>query len=348
MSGKAKLEGIHRESIEAWLAANVADLRAPFEWIRLTGGTSNLTYAVETGNGSRVVLRRPPTGKALPKAHDMGREFKIVSALAPTPVPVARPLAFCPDPEVTGAHFYVMEFCAGNTLRDLSWKIHPMPAGARVRAGESMIDALVELHALDPAEIGLGDLGRPDAYVARQLNRWMDSWNRSHETARLDLPAVAECFESLSARIPEQGPGRVVHGDYGPHNMLVDDAGRVVAITDWEIGTLGDPLADLAYFVNGWAAGPGETDVSYQEGRLDEGYPTRATLLSRYEKKSSRTLEELPFYVAFNYFKITCIVQGVYARFQRGVRSTQGLDLDAFRKRIMGLARSAEITTAAL
>jgi aminoglycoside phosphotransferase (APT) family kinase protein len=130
--------------------------------------------------------------------------------------------------------------------------------------------------------------------------------------------------------------------------MLVDDAGRVVAITDWEIGTLGDPLAELAYFVNGWAAGPGETDVPYEEGRLDEGYSTRAALLSRYEKKSGRSLEDLPLYVAFNGFKVTCIVQGVYARFHRGVRSPQGLDLDAFHKRVMGLARSAEITTAAL
>ena len=139
-----------------------------------------------------------------------------------------------------------------------------------------------------------------------------------------------------------------MHGDYGPHNMLIDDEGRLVAITDWEIGTLGDPLADLAYFANGWAAGPGETDVPYEDGRLDEGYPTRAALLSRYEEKSGRSLEDLPFYVAFNYFKITCIVQGVYARFQRGVRSTQGLELDAFRQRIVNLARSAEITTAAL
>ena len=154
--------------------------------------------------------------------------------------------------------------------------------------------------------------------------------------------------ETLSARIPEQGPGRVVHGDYGPHNMLVDDEGEVVAITDWEIGTLGDPLADLAYFANNWANGPSETDLPYEEGRPDEGYPTRAALLSRYEEKSGRSLADLPFYIAFNYFKTTCIVQGVYARFQRGVRSTQGLDLDAWRNTIVRAARSTEITTAAL
>jgi aminoglycoside phosphotransferase (APT) family kinase protein len=348
VSSKPKLEGIRREPAEAWLAANVADLRPPFEWIRLTGGTSNLTYAVEAGNGQRVVLRRPPTGKLLPKAHDMGREFKIISGLAPTPVPVARPLAYCADPEVTGAPFYVMEFCEGQIPRDTSGKIFALSASARVRAGESMIDALAELHALDPADVGLGDLGRPDAYIARQLNRWLDSWNRSHDAARLDLPAVAACVETLSARIPEQGPGRVVHGDYGPHNMLVDDEGEVVAITDWEIGTLGDPLADLAYFTNVWADGPSETALPYEEGRLDEGYPMRAALLSRYEEKSGRSLADLPFYIAFNYFKTTCIVQGVYARFRRGVRSTQGLDLDAWRDVIVNAARSAEIATAAL
>jgi aminoglycoside phosphotransferase (APT) family kinase protein len=348
MSQEPKLEGIRRETTEAWLAANVDDLRPPFHWTRLTGGTSNLTYAVEAGNGRRVVVRRPPTGKLLPKAHDMGREFKIISGLASTPVPVAQPLGHCTDPEVTGAPFYVMEFCEGRIVRDTLGTLHPMSPSARVRLGESIIDSLVALHALEPAEIGLGDLGRPDAYIARQLNRWLDSWNKSHDSAQLDLPTVAECYGILSARIPEQGPGRVVHGDYGLHNMLIDDEGQVVALTDWEISTLGDPLADLAYLANGWSLGPGEAEVPYAEGRVDDGYATRAELIARYEEKSARKLGDLPFYIAFNYFKTTCIVQGVYARFRRGVRSTQGLNLDALRERIVRSARATELTTAAL
>lgn len=348
VSEKQVLEGIQREAVEAWLASQVSDFPPPFEWIRLKGGTSNLTYSIRSTKNRRVVLRRPPTGKLLPKAHDMGREFKIISGLAPTPVPVAQPLAYCEDPEVTGAPFYVMEFCEGHMVRDTEWRIHPLSASARIRFGESMVEALVALHTLDPSEIGLSDLGRPEAYIARQLTRWMDSWNRSHEAAGLDFPGLAESFEVLSNRIPAQGPASVVHGDYGPHNMLVDDAGRIVALTDWEIGTLGDPLADLAYVANGWSTGYGETELPYEEGRLAEGYATRRELVSRYEEKSGRSLKDFPFYIAFNYFKSTCIVQGVYARFRKGVRGTQGLNLDAFRERILRTARSTEIATAAL
>ncbi len=348
MSETPKLDGIRRESLDAWLADNVDGLRPPFRWTRLTGGTSNLTYLVEAEGGQRVVVRRPPTGKLLPKAHDMGREFKIISALAPTPVPVAQPLAHCPDPEVTGAPFYVMEFCEGRAPRDTEGNFFLMTASARGRLGESLIGALVDLHKLDPTVIGLGDLGRPDAYIARQLNRWLESWNRSHEAAQLDLPVVAACFETLSARIPKQGPGRVVHGDYGLHNMLVTEDGRIVALTDWEISTIGDPLADLAYLANAWSAAPGETEIPYEEGRLDEGYATRAELVSLYEQQSGRRLEDLPFYIAFNYFKSTCISQGVYARFRSGVRSTQGLDLEALRERILRLAEATELSTAAL
>ena len=337
----SELEGIRRDATEAWLAEHVADLPAPFEWTRLTGGTSNLTYRVRAANGHEVVVRRPPTGKLLPKAHDMGREYKIISGLDPTPVPVATPLAHCTDSDVTGAPFYVMAFCEGFTVRDTAARLAPLAPEARQRCGESVIESLVALHALDPADVGLADLGRPDAYVARQLNRWMDSWNKSHEVAQIELPALQKCFDALSSQIPEQGPARVVHGDYGPHNMLVSAAGDLVAVTDWEISTLGDPLADIAYLTNAWTD-QSQEELPYEECRLAEGFAPRKELIARYEKLSGRSLEQLPFYVAFNYFKNACIVQGVYARFKGGVRSTQGIDPETFRSRVIGVVRAAE------
>jgi aminoglycoside phosphotransferase (APT) family kinase protein len=339
MSDSETLEGIDRAKTEAWLGANIPSLEGPFSWKRLTGGTSNLTYALADANRRRVVLRRPPTGPLLPKAHDMGREFKILSALAPTPVPVATPFGMCTDESVTGAPFYVMDFCAGNMLRGNDYVVRPLPEAARGRVGQTTIDALAALHRLTPESVGLGDLGRPEAYVKRQLERWADSWARSNEAAKLDLPIQATHAE-LSKRIPEQGPARVVHGDYGPHNMLIDDDGEVVALTDWEISTLGDPLADLGYFVNNWSIESDETP--YEEGRLAEGYATRGELLARYEEVSGRKLENLPFYSAFNYFKMACIIQGVYARFARGVRSSQGLDVQSLALRVESLVRSSE------
>lgn len=332
------IEGIRLPETEDWIAANTDQIEPPFEWSRLTGGTSNLTYAIQDKRGRRAVVRRPPTGKLLPKAHDMEREHKILYGLAPTSVPAARPFALCRDREVTGAPFYVMEFCEGVSISDPSGRSRDMPMQARSRIGASMVRAMVELHKLDPADVGLADLGRPDAYIARQLNRWFDSFQRSHDAAQIDLPQIAEAFEVLSARIPEQGPARVCHGDYGPHNLLVSEDGAVVAITDWEICTLGDPLADITYFIRGWSDEEVTSAEAFLDARREQGYATRRELIALYEAQTGRELEDLWYYVAFNSFKMCCIVQGVYARFRGGVRGTQGLDLEVMRERIIRLA----------
>jgi aminoglycoside phosphotransferase (APT) family kinase protein len=338
MSTREEIEGIRLPETEDWIAAHTNEIKPPFEWTRLTGGTSNLTYTIRDAQGRRAVVRRPPTGKLLPKAHDMAREYKILSGLAPTPVPVAQPFALCRDSEITGAPFYVMEHCEGVSISDPSGAVRNMSAEARPRIGASIVDAMVELHKLEPADVGLGDLGRPDAYVARQLSRWFDSFQRSHDAARIDLPEIAEAFEFLSSRIPEQGPARVCHGDYGPHNILVSEAGDVVAITDWEIGTLGDPLADITYFLLGWGDENVDSANAFLDARRDRGYATRRELIDAYESGSGRQIEPFWYYVAFNYFKVCCIVQGVYGRFRGGVRGTQGMDLEAMRERIVRLA----------
>jgi len=345
MSRGEAIEGIRLAATEAWIGAHTSEVAPPFEWKRLTGGTSNLTYAIRDGRGRRAVVRRPPTGKLLPKAHDMEREYKIIDGLAATPVRVARPFALCSDPEITGAPFYVMEFCEGISISDPSGKTRDMPMEARPGIGASMVDAMVELHAVDPAAVGLADLGRADGYIARQLKRWFDSFQRSHEAAQIELPQLAEAFETLSAHIPEQGPARVCHGDYGPHNLLVSRAGEVVAITDWEIGTLGDPLADISYFIRSWGSEDLSSPDQFLDARRDDGYATRRELIERYEERTGREFEHLWYYLAFNCFKMCCILQGVYGRFRGGVRGAQGLDLEELRVRIV---RLAEATTGSL
>ena len=336
-------EGIDQPATDDWIANHVEDLKGPFVWRQLTGGTSNLTYAIEDSVGRRAVVRRPPVGPLLPKAHDMEREFKIMVGVAPTGVPVAQPLALCSDREVTGAPFYVMDYCEGVSLSEPMGPFRDMPAAIRPRIGASMVEGLAALHRVNFEEVGLGRLGRPDSYVARQLNRWYDSYQRSSEAAGLDLPQVAEAFEVLSAKIPDQGPASICHGDYAPHNLLIsEETGELVAITDWEIGTLGDPLADFTYFVLSWNKDQAQSQEAFFEGSPGEGYASRGELVELYEARSGRTLDDLWFYIAFNIFKSCCITQGVYGRFRGGVRGTQGLDLELMRKWIESTAETTK------
>ncbi len=327
--------------MDAWIGEHAEDLTPPFRWTRLSGGHSNLTYQIQDANGTRAVVRRPPLGKLLPTAHDMGREYRVISALTPTPVPVARPMAFCEDTSVTGAPFYVMSFVEGEVLRGREDALRHVPEPRRRRVAESLLEVLADLHSLDPVEIGLGDLGRPDHYVARQLHRWFASWNASHEAAQLDLPAVGGLHGLLSSCIPDQGPGKLVHGDYGLHNCLVGSDHRIAAVLDWEISTLGDPLADLAYAMNAWAE-PGDEPSGGDAPSLARGFPSRAELLERYARRSGRDLSDFPFYIAFNHWKSACIIQGVYARYLKGQKSTHGVDVEGMAERVRRHVARAE------
>ncbi len=342
MTDNSAPPGIDREAVERWIAERSADLTPPFRWMRLEGGHSNLTYRVEDSKGREAVVRRPPEGKLLPKAHDMGREFKIIAALAPTPVPVAPPIAYCEDPSITGAHFYVMGCVPGRALYERQDVLEALPLEKRRALSFSFIDVLADLHALDPEAIGLGDLGRPDAYVARQLKRWYGSWESSRESAKIDLPIVDELHDLLSARVPAQESGRVVHGDYGLHNCLAAEEGVIAAVLDWEISTLGDPLADLGYALNTWSE-PGDAVTLKDDAPTDEpGFATRAEMLERYAQRSGRDVSGIGYYTAFNFWKTACIIQGVYARYVQGQKSTEGIDLDYLRERVHRAATLAE------
>ena len=327
-------EGYQVDAVEAWVATHIEGFNPPFKWTRLEGGHSNLTYQIDDASGRQAVIRRPPQGQLLPKAHDMSREWAVISALGATPVPVPEALGFCESPDVTGAWFYVMGLIDGHPLYNSEDTNRWVPEEQRQTMACSFIDVLAALHAVDPDDVGLGELGKKENYVGRQLKTWYRSWTSSVEPAQFDDPRAHELQQFFLDNLPEQGPARVVHGDYGIHNCLVGSDCTIAAVVDWEISTLGDPLADLAYALNQW---PDPTDAEPplpEAATAPAGFPTRTELAERYAERTGRDLSNLDYYVGFNRWKSAAIVHGVYARYCEGKKSTEGVNLIEMRSRI--------------
>jgi aminoglycoside phosphotransferase (APT) family kinase protein len=339
--------GFDPPRVERWLR-DTTEVVPPCAWRRLEGGHSNLTYELTDQRGRAYVIRRPPQGELLPKAHDMHREYRILAALHPVGIPVARPVAYCDDREVCERHFYVMDEVGGAALYTAEQTAARLDLEARARVGPSFIGVLAALHQVDPVEVGLGDLGRHDGYVARQLRTWYGSWVASVDAAGYDDPRVHALHERLSAAMPEQGPARVVHGDYGVHNTMFDDRGEVVAVLDWEIATLGDPLADFAYALNAWAEPADRSDERPDAPTALPGFSSRDDLVAVYAARTGADLTDLAYYRAFNALKTACIIHGVYARYRRGQKSAEGVDLDGLFARIGASIEVAEEHAAAI
>ncbi len=300
----------------------------------LAGGRSNLTYAVSDGI-TELVLRRPPLSHVQASAHDMSREYRVISALGPTAVPVPHAELFCDDPAVIGAPFYLMELSPGTAYRRLVDVLDLGPDTLR-RLTFDLVDTLVVLHAVDPAEVGLADLGKVSGFNTRQLR----TWRRQLAGLRgRDLPGIDELAELLAADIPETGTGGLVHGDYRLDNVLVDvtrgapgqdPAGHhITAVLDWEMSTLGDPLGDLAllllYADQPMLHGEGP-DASSSAISAVPGYPTEDEIIARYATRSGRDVSDLRWYRAFASFKLAVVLEGVYFRFQHGATLGPGFD----------------------
>lgn len=333
-------EAILRGPLEEWFREKVPGIEPPLDYEPIHGGLSNLTFLVTDQSGTRWVLRRPPLGKGLGTAHDMGREVKVVSALAPTPVPVPPVVGFCEDEEVTGAPFYVMEFVEGPVLRTPEQAALFPKAEDRVEIGNGLADVLAAIHEVDPDEAGLGDLGRREGYVERQLARWASQWEQSKTR---ELPMLEQVFERLSARVPEQVETTIVHGDFRLDNVIYSPSGEVAAVVDWELCTLGDPRADLGLLMVYWAEA-GDHGISiFRPATAEPGFPTRADLIARYAETSGRDLSELDYFIALGYWKLAVIIEGVLARFRGGQygsdanRDTAG---DEFSEAVESLARA--------
>ncbi len=294
----------------------------------ISGGRSNLTYLVD-GGGHQWVLRRPPLGHVLPTAHDMVREHRVLSALADTDVPVARPLALCEDADVNGMPFYVMEYRPGVVLADGLPDGFAATADARRQISAALVDILVRLHAVDFRAVGLDGFGRPDGYLERQVRRWAQQWERS---VTAPLPAIDELIRRLAAAIPTSPAPTIVHGDYRLGNMAFDphDPGRVVAVFDWEMATLGDPLADLGYTLIYWTdASDAPTLAGIGAGSAftaEPGFYTRADIVDAYARASGRDVAAIDFYQVLALYKLAVISEGIYARFLQGKTFGEGFE----------------------
>ncbi|MGD9751723.1 MAG: phosphotransferase family protein [Acidimicrobiia bacterium] len=333
--------GIRAGSVGEWLSQNIEGAKGPFTYELLAGGHSNLTYRVLGADGTAFVLRRPPTGAVLASAHDMAREHKIISGVGRTSVPVARALGLCTDTEVNDAPFYVMDFVEGVVLDEAVKVDEHFPAGEqRLAIGSSVIEVMAALHTVDPNTCGLGDLGRRDAYLARQLKRWRTQWESSKTR---ELPAMDEVADGLEAAMPEQVGAGIVHGDYRLGNLMVGRDARVAAVLDWELCTLGDVMADVGYIMNNWAQ-PGEPNL-ITRGAAEPpteagGFQSREAFLDRYAELTGRDVSNVDYYRAFQYWRLAAIVEGVMSRYLKGVMGAEA-DIDTFRNQIDGLAQTA-------
>ncbi|MGW4731321.1 phosphotransferase family protein [Streptomyces shenzhenensis] len=286
----------------------------------IEGGRSNLTYAVTDGRSTWVV-RRPPLGHVLATAHDMAREHRVTSALHPTRVPVPRPLLLCEDPEVLGAPFYVMEFVEGTPYRTAE-QLAPLGA-ARTRAAVlALVDTLVELHAVDPAAVGLTDFGRPEGFLDRQLRRWGKQLDASRDR---ELAGIDELHAALGRALPTSPAPAVVHGDYRLDNVLIDADDRITAILDWEMSTVGDPLTDLGLLVM-YSLPLGAPDSPVSTTAEAAGHPAPAELIERYAARSGRDVSAVSWYTAFAWFKLAVILEGIHYRYTLGQTVGPGFD----------------------
>jgi aminoglycoside phosphotransferase (APT) family kinase protein len=336
--GSTQSEGINRAGVEGWFAEHVPMAEPPLSFERISGGHSNLTYGVRDAAARRWALRRPPLGKRLGSAHDMGREHRVVSALGSTEVPVAPVVGLCEDESVNGAPFYVMEFVEGPILRGVAEaKAFPDQVERR-EIGLRVADTLVAIHAVDPDAVGLGDLGRKEDYVARQLRRWHGQWEKSKTR---ELATIDELHARLSARIPAQGPATIVHGDYRLDNMILTPQGKVAAVVDWELCTLGDPLADVGLLMVYWPERGADTIALGQPANLAPGFPTCEELRVRYVERSGRDLSDLDFFIALGYWKLAIILEGVYARYAAGQYGTVDEGIQQFARMVERLAEAA-------
>lgn len=330
-------DGVDLDRLRPFFAEHVAGAHdAPLAATLIAGGRSNLTYSITDGS-TTWVLRRPPLGHVLPTAHDMVREFRVMNALIDTAVPVPRTLALCEDTEVNGAPFYVMELVQGIIYRSGA-DMATLTADDSRRVSESLVDVLAAIHAVDYEAVGLGDFGRPEGFLERQVRRWGEQWERSKTR---EMPEVDELARRLRNALPESGPPTIVHGDYRLDNtmMAADDPGRIVAVLDWEMSTLGDPLTDLGLFLLYWGQSDAQFIATGAAIDPEVGFLTRDQIVARYAEVSGRPVDQLDWYEVFARYKLAIIVEGINARYQMG--KTLGEGFEAMGAMVKGLIDGA-------
>lgn len=306
--------GLDLPALQRYFRTEIGDLAGPLRATLLAGGKSNLTYRLSDGVRDWV-LRRPPLGPLTPTAHDMAREYRVVDALAGTGVPVAETVALCEDTAVIGVPFAVVAFVDGVVLRDPAVAA-ALPASSARACADALIDGLAALHAVDYRAVGLAEFGRPAGYLERQVKRWRGQWDRV-ATRRIDT--LDRLADALRRTLPATSDDAIVHGDYRLDNTILDhDCRSIRAIVDWEMATLGDPLADLGLLQVYWDAGTEDILGVRYASSANPGFGTADELADRYARRTGRALDELDFYRALGYFKLAVIAEGIHQRYLAG------------------------------
>ncbi|HXQ62002.1 MAG TPA: phosphotransferase family protein [Acidimicrobiales bacterium] len=336
------VEGVDVERVGKWITDTIGGVAPPLSFELIAGGRSNLTYRVTDAEGRTFALRRPPLSHVLPTAHDMAREYRVISALGPTVVPVPVTFGLCEDEGVNGRPFYVMEFVEGHIVRDAETAERELDLDARRHAGESLADTLAAIHSVDVDAVGLGDFAKRDGYIERQLRRWYEQFRNSAVEGVETTTVITDIHDRLAADIPPQVGTAIVHGDYRLDNTVLGPDGAVRAVLDWEICTLGDPLADLGLLMVYWTEAGDEAALLGVTPTTVPGFPRRDEICERYRAASGRDLGRLGFYVAFGYWKLACILQGVYARYVGGATAGDRSSVEGFATSIVRLAEMAQ------
>ncbi len=323
--------GIDPAPVTAWFVEHIDGVVPPLRFDRVAGGHSCLTYIAHDDADHHYVVRRPPIGHVLATAHDVAREHKIISALAGSDVPVAPALGLCTDVTVNDAPFYVMAFVDGPVLHNAE-AAEALSPEARRRAADHLVDILVALHKVDIDAVGLGDLSKRSDYLGRQLRRWSAQWEGSKTK---ELPGMERLQQWLIDNRPPDDETRIVHGDFRLGNCIHAPDGTILAMLDWELCTLGDPMADVSYLLRSWAEEGDAPRAATDPPSRAEGFPTREELAARYAEGSGRNLDDLSYWMAFNAWRSSCIVQGVYARYVDGKMAASGdEDIDRFERSV--------------
>lgn len=309
---------IDEEGLRRYLAQHIPGEDVPLQVERVLGGHSNETFYITRGATEQWVLRRPPRGPLLPTAHDVLREYRVLKALNTTDVPTPRVLLACDDTSVTGAPFYLMERLHGEVIRT-ELPSYAQDAAGRATISRALIDSLVALHRVDWQAIGLGDFGKPEGYIERQLRRWTGQLEKSRQRPLPDLDTVTEW---LVSHLPVSGPATIVHGDFRLDNvMYAFDRPEVIAIFDWEMATIGDPLADLGYLLSHWHE-PGDPEPEFASqawtAMMQPGFLSRAEIAAYYAEHSGRSVRDMAFYTALAIWKLAILLEGSYSRHRAG------------------------------
>jgi aminoglycoside phosphotransferase (APT) family kinase protein len=313
------------DRLQRWLSAHAPQISTPVRLVLISAGRSNLTYVLEDSSGEQFVLRRPPAGTLLATAHDVGREHRIISSLRDSGLPLPATVANCADPGVIGAPFFVMPFVAGTIVTDQT-AARSLSDDVRQRVGTALATTLAQLHAVDLDQVGLGDLRRNRSYAKRQLRRWGGQIEG-------DESPHNESLRELGARLGEQIPASqrevLLHGDFKLENMILNPQGEVAAVLDWELASVGDPLADLAWLLIWWGE-PGE-DQPWINPRPTSvgGFGDRESITAEYARASALDVTDIDYYMAFSYWRLSCINVATRRRFLAGDMGNKVIDIGA-------------------